>query len=209
MININNTELQVAKGIVNTGLQKAAESLSFFMKEKITLDEMDYNFSKSPNPEEFTSKTGNNIHLLTTEIIGELKGICCLIFSEDEANKLRHTALPPEITSNPEIMAEMSDGILLEVDNIISASVITQFSNILKHKIHGGVPNLKKMHSIQINQFIKEKLEQDMLIVNFNIHFASPNLDFSPQFIWLFDNSFSQSIQNFAADKNNIDSLIK
>ena len=57
----------------------------------------------------------------------------------------------PEITGNPEIMAEMSDGILLEVDNIISASVITQFSNILNHRIHGGVPQLKKLDKNKIN----------------------------------------------------------
>ena len=49
-----------------------------------------------------------------------MKGICCLIFSEEEANHLRSAALPPEILNSPEMMAEMSDGIMLEVDNIIS-----------------------------------------------------------------------------------------
>lgn len=209
MVKINDTELLVAKEIVNTGLLKAAESLSFFMKEKITLDEMDYNFNKPSNPADFTSKKGDNVHLLLTDIIGELKGVCCLIFSEEEADKLRHTALPPEITNNPEIMAEMSDGILLEVDNIISASVITQFSNILKHKIYGGVPQIKKLNSDQVNQFIKSKLEGDMFIINFNTHFISPKLDFSPQFLWLFDDSFAESIQKFASDKSNVADFIK
>ncbi len=208
MVNITSTELQVAKEIVNAGLLKSAESLSFFMKEKIELDKMDYSFNKSSNPADFTTKTGNNVHLLLTEVVGELKGLCCLIFTEDEANKLRQTALPPEIINNPEIMAEMSDGILLEIDNIISASVITQFSNILKHKIHGGVPQIKKMNNNEINQFIKGKLDNDMLIINFNTHFISQNLDFSPQFLWLFDKSFSDSIQKFAVDKNNVNNMI-
>lgn len=203
MENINPNELNAAKEIVNAGLLKAAESLSFFMKEKITLDDMDFSFNKSSNPADFTSKKGDNIHLLLTEIIGELKGVCCLIFSEDEANKLRHTALPPEITNNPEIMSEMSDGILLEVDNIISASVITQFSNILKHKIYGGVPNIKKLNSEQLNQYIKEKLEEDMFVINFNTHFVSSYLNFSPQFLWLFDNSFAESIRNYTANLEN------
>lgn len=203
MENINPKELNAAKEIVSAGLLKAAESLSFFMKEKITLDDMDFSFNKSSNPADFTSKKGDNIHLLLTEIIGELKGVCCLIFSEDEANKLRHTALPPEITSNPEIMNEMSDGILLEVDNIISASVITQFSNILKHKIYGGVPNIKKLNSEQLNQYIKGKLEGDMFVINFNTHFVSSYLNFSPQFLWLFDNSFAESIRNYTANLEN------
>lgn len=203
MENINSNELQAAKEIVNTGLLKAAESLSFFMKEKISLDDMDVNFNKSSNPADFTSKKGDNIHLLLTDIIGELKGVCCLIFSEEEADKLRHTALPPEITSNPEIMSEMSDGILLEVDNIISASVITQFSNILKHKIYGGVPSIKKLNKEQLNQYIKGKLEEDMFVINFNTHFVSSHLNFSPQFLWLFDNSFAESIRNYSANLEN------
>lgn len=207
MEKISQHELNAASAIINAGLLKAAESLSFFMKETISLDEMDYSFNKASDPADFISKKGNNIHLLLTEVIGELRGVCCLLFTEDEANKLRYTALPPEITSNPEMMSEMSDGILLEVDNIISASVITQFSNILKHKIHGGIPSLKKWSADDINQYIKGKLEGDMLIMSFNTHFVSSKLDFSPQFLWLFDNSFANSIKKFALDADNVDKI--
>lgn len=199
MENNNHKELNIAREIVNAGLLKAAESLSFFMKETISLANMDFTFNKSPEPANFSDKKGDNIHLLLTDIIGELKGVCCLIFSEDEADKLRKVALPPEIMNNPQIMSEMSDGILLEVDNIISASVITQFSNILKHKIYGGVPDIKKFNNEQLNQFIKEKLEKNMFVINFNTHFISSHLDFSPQFLWFFDESFAESIRKFSA----------
>lgn len=203
MEHITDAELTFAREIVNRGLLKAAESLSFFMKETISLDELAYDFNKPSNPADFTSKKGENIHLLLTEVIGELKGVCCLIFSNEEADRLRQATLSPEITSNPEIMAEMNDGILLEVDNIISASVITQFSNILKHKIHGGVPMLKKLNNEGINQYVKSKLEDDMFIISFNTHFVSAHLDFSPQFLWLFDSSFTKSIKQFAAGEAN------
>lgn len=196
-----NNELKIAKEIVSSGLLKAAESLSFFMKEKISLDDMDYNVNNPATPPNFTSKTGANIHMLLTEIIGDLKGICCLIFNEEEADKLRLTALPAEITSNPEMMQEMSDGILLEVDNIISASVITMFSNTLKHKMYGGVPSIKKLDKDSVNQFIQNKLKENMYIISFNTHFISQNIDFSPQFLWLFDNSFMESISRYAASK--------
>jgi len=199
---VNTIELNTAKEIVNKGLLKAAESLSFFMKEKISLAEMDYSIKKSFPSDSFTSKKGENIHVLLTEVIGELKGICCLIFSSEEADKLRYTALPPEITGNPAIMNEMKDGILLEVDNIISASVITQFSNILKHKIYGGVPSIMKVNSDELNEFIKGKLEQELFIISFNTHFVSSTLDFKPQFLWLFDNSFAESIQSYTASMN-------
>lgn len=199
MINTENIELQTAKEIVTAGLTKAAESLSFFMKEPISLDGV--NFNNPADAAVLTNKKGENINLLLTEIIGELNGICCLLFTEDEANKLRHAALPPEIINDSALMTEMRDGILLEVDNIISAAVITQFSNILNRKMHGGVPRIKKISHESINKFIREKLEKDMLIVNFNTHFSSSTINFSPQFIWLFDHSFSQSIANVVAQK--------
>lgn len=201
-IDINATELQVAKEIVTKGLLKSAESLSFFMKEKILLDDMDYSFDEPSPKAEFTNKEGHPVYLLLTEIIGELNGVCCLIFTEEEAEKIRDTALPAEIKNNPEIMSEMSDGILLEIDNIISASVITQFSNILNHKIYGGVPQIKKLTNSAINEFIKEKLEKEMLVINFNTRFISPILNFSPQFIWFFDKTFAESIKKFASKEN-------
>ena len=41
MITLNRIELQYAKSIINNGLQSAADSLSFFMKETITVEQID------------------------------------------------------------------------------------------------------------------------------------------------------------------------
>ncbi|MGZ3865550.1 MAG: hypothetical protein ACXVC2_03525 [Bacteroidia bacterium] len=187
-----------AREIINVGLIKAAESLSFFMKEKMELDEMEFDYTKVVRTQNFVNKSGNDIHVLVTEVIGELKGFCCLIFSAEEAEKLRNTALPAEVLSNAAMMEELGDAILLEVDNIISASVITMFSNILKLKIHGGVPSLKKMNIKELYDFIESKIENDMNIVSFNTHFRSPSHNFSPQFLWLFDHTFSESVMRYA-----------
>jgi len=198
---INNKESETAKEIANIGMLKAAESLSFFMKEDIKLDDMQCCFDPPCNSDMFSDKEGANVHVLITKIIGEMKGICCLIFSEQEANQLRNAALPPEITNDPEMMKEMKDGILLEVDNIISASVITQFSNILKIKIHGGVPMIKKMDESELNHYIKGLLENNLYIINFKTRFVSSNLDFSPQFLWFFDESFADRIKILSLGK--------
>ena len=201
MEKLTTKELSAAKYIINQGLTRAAESLSFFMKEQIKFNELDFNVNKLNLETEFTSKRGSNIHLLITNVIGELKGVCCLVFSEEEADKLRQTALPKEIIENPAMMAEMSDAILLEVDNIISASVITEFSNILNTKIYGGVPDLKKFDVTQLNQFVSDNYSKDLYIINFKTHFTSSQLDFNPDFVWLFDNSFQDSIKSFAQNK--------
>ena len=204
---LNNTELNAAKLIINQGFSKAAESLSFFMKEKIRFNELSFSVNKVEKEINFTAKQGQNIHLLITNVIGELKGVCFLIFSEEEANKLRQTALPKEVLENPAMMSEMSDAIMLEVDNIISASVITQFSNILQHKIYGGVPELKKLNSKQLSEYISGNFEQDAYFINFKTQLASSSLNFNPEFVWLLDNTFLNSIKTFALDSAKVSQL--
>ena len=199
MVTLNQQEMQAARNIISAGLVKAAESLSFFMNETITLNEFDQEDSLSVNAIEIEKKNQTNIHLMITKVIGELNGVCCLIFSEEEANQLRNTALPPEVLNSPEMMAEMSDGIMLEVDNIISASVITQFSNMLKVKIYGGVPALRKVDSTELEKYLQEEINNEMYLVSFKTKFKSSHVSFAPEFIWLFDNTFVESIKNYSA----------
>ncbi len=197
MKNLTPQEIDVAKTIISAGLIKSAESLSFFMNETITLKDFDAEKHLDNPPLELSKKDENNIHLLTTKVIGEMKGICCLIFSEEEADHLRKAALPQEILDSPEMMEEMSDGIMLEVDNIISASVITQFSNLLKVKIHGGVPSLKKVTSKEMEEFISGEVDQELYLISFKTSFESSKANFNPEFVWLFDNTFIDCIKNY------------
>lgn len=199
MIAFNQQEIQTARNIISAGLVKAAESLSFFMNESITLNEFDQEEELSVHALEIEKKDQSNIHLLITKVIGELNGVCCLIFSEEEADQLRKTALPPEVLNSPEMMAEMSDGIMLEVDNIISASVITQFSNLLKVKIHGGVPSIRKVNSEELEQYLQEEINNELYLISFKTKFKSSHVSFAPEFIWLFDNTFVDSIKNYSS----------
>lgn len=200
---LNEKEIAVAKKIISLGLVKAAESLSFFMNETITLKEFEDDKLLNQPPLELSKKDETNIQFLTTKVIGELKGVCCLIFSEVEADHLRSAALPPEILESPEMMAEMSDGIMLEVDNIISASVITQFSNLLKVKIHGGVPDLKKINYNEMEEIISNEINNELYLISFKTSFESSKAAFNPEFVWLFDNAFIESIKKYALEEVN------
>ena len=97
------------------------------------------------------------------------------------------------------MMEEMSDGIMLEVDNIISASVITQFSNLLKVKIHGGVPDLKKVSFEEMEDYISSEVNNELYLISFKTSFESSKANFNPEFVWLFDNTFIDCIKNYTA----------
>ena len=48
---------------------------------------------------------------------------------------------------------------------------------------------------------------QDLYIINFKTQFASSQLNFNPEFVWLFDNTFLESIKSFALDNANMSKL--
>jgi chemotaxis protein CheY-P-specific phosphatase CheC len=192
-------ELQNALHIARTGLEKAAESLTFFMKQAVRVNDSGFSMQPAAHLDDFPLRTGSSIYLLITDVIGELPGVCCLVFTEEEANQLIHAALPTSVTSNPQMMAEMGDAFLLEVDNIISASVVTQFSNHLKCRIHGGVPRMMKLNGDELRSFVKSKVYNDSFAINFKTSFLSDHINFSPEFLWLFDKAFIERIKIFSA----------
>ena len=195
---LNNKELGVAKAIINAGLKAAAEKLSFFMKEPVQIKEVDVNGLEVAYKEGFQLKYEANTHLLLTEVVGELEGLCCLVFSEQEANHFQQKALPEEITQDSNLFETMKEAILLEVDNIIAASVVTEFSNLLQRKMHGSVPQLKVINNPDFEKFIAERLSSSSHIINFKTSFVSSNKAFSPLFIWFMNEPFIDDIKQYA-----------
>lgn len=191
----NKAEIQMAERIINQGLSSAAETLSFFMKEPIVVEQIGVNnlgiADKTPLKLQCTGKA----HLLTTEVVGDLEGFCCLIFTEKEAEMLQKAALPPEVINDPALFETMKDAILLEVDNIIAAAVITQFANLLDRKMHGAVPELSSIDASSFETFIQNFLNGQSHVINFKTKFLAKEKSFSPMFLWFMNESFIDDIK--------------
>lgn len=196
---LNTKELQTAKEVVYNGLQHAAEALSFFIKQPLSVVQMDVTDlvleSKGPVP---VSK-GEEAYLLTTDLVGEVEGFCCLIFSKEEAHLLQNTALPAEVLADEAMAATMREAILLEVDNIIAAAVITQFSNLLQRKMHGDVPKLRQLSEQGLQDFVQERLEEGVHVLTFNAKLKADQDSFSPAFLWFMKEPFIVDIKRLTA----------
>lgn len=202
MENLTTQEIDTAKDIIAQGLKKAAESLSFFMKETITLRETDFNVSNKQNIS-VKNETTENLFVLSTEIRGELKGICFLVFNSDEKDEICKVALPPEIVNNSDKLRNMQEPLLLEIDNIISASVITQLANHLKQKVYGDVPVLTLMNSEELKKNIIKQMNPDKLIIGFQTEFISSKSHFHPEFFWILEPEFLTSVKKIVLEKSN------
>ncbi len=196
MKSLTSSELQFANQVIMTGMTKAAESLSFFMKENIQFQSIDFQYIESNKIELKIEK--ENINLLSTEVKGELKGFCCLLFNQNEAKKIIDIVLPNELRENE----EMREAVLLEIDNIIAASVISQFANLLKTNIYGNVPNLKVVNQDFIKKYIQDYSVNMSYVFNFKTHFKSNEESFSPTFFWFLNEQFVLKIREITFKTN-------
>ncbi|MES2837871.1 MAG: chemotaxis protein CheC [Bacteroidota bacterium] len=204
-LELNENQKNIAKSIINIGLKKAAESLSFFMKYNIKIEGNDFNIIDIKQAK--TNSSNETKKILTTELVGELKGVSYLIFTDNEASQLYKQCLPADVLNNETKLAMMGEAILLEVDNIITASVVTQFSNLLKVKIYGGVPNFSIMSDAQLLDIIEKKSNENTYLLNLKAKFVSEEANFSPEFLWLLDNQFIESIKNFENNEEQVNKL--
>jgi chemotaxis protein CheY-P-specific phosphatase CheC len=202
MKNLNSTEIAKAEEIIAAGLKKAAESLSFFMQETIQLQETDFNISTEFD-QASTANATDNLFVLSTELKGNLKGVCYLVFTEDESNEICKVALSPDIYSNPQKLANMKEPLLMEVDNILSASVITQLANQLHVKVYGDVPSIKFIKQEEFKQLIVNQMIPDKLVMGFQTEFISSKAHFHPSFLWILEPDFLERVKETILEKTN------
>ena len=192
---LNESELKVATKLIFDGLSMAKASMEQILQSPITIEGIDY-----VNAELDLNRFGGatkEVHLIKTELMGELKGTSHLIFSEEEVAKLYKACLPDNIAkddSNESMIMKL--GFLTEIDNMVSAAVITEFSNSLGMEIYGNVPSLKVLKASDLNEFIVSESNEFESIIHFKAVFHGKELDICPDFIWVFHNKFVSKIKD-------------
>lgn len=197
MKHIEETEFGVAKDIINQGLKKAAETFSFFMKEPMVHKATDFSldFDLSEIKEIFPEK--EDLFVLTTELRGEFTGICFLVLRKEEADALAHISFNESLRKDQEKYEKMKEALLLEVDNIISATVVTQFANILDYHVFGDVPKLAKLDKEELSLLINSKLTSDRILLFCTTGFKSHSSSFRPEFFWILDSEFVVAVKKY------------
>jgi len=182
MTGLTKNEQKTAEHIINCGLQEAAEALSFFIKQPVQVAPVKWSDLQLSDQLPLAEQDHN--HLLTTNLVGDIEGLCCLIFSQDEARLLQQAALPAEVLTDAVMAKTMGEAILLEVDNIIAAAVITQLANLLQRKLHGAVPELQVLSAVALDAFVQQHLEEQAHVFNFKANFKTADGAFAPAFLW-------------------------
>ncbi len=193
--NLAQNELEVATKLIFDGLSMAKASMEQILQSPIAIRQIDYSDKNRKLPS--VELQGNeSLHVIKTNLIGDLKGTSHLIFSEKDVDSIYRACLPASVVDNdtPENQV-MKMGFLTEIDNMVAAAVITEFANFLDLDIYGHVPSLQVMNAKDVEDyFVTESSEFDS-IIHFKAIFQGTELDISPDFVWIFQNELVEKIK--------------
>lgn len=175
------------KEAFESGFSNATASLSKLIGQKIYFNNFHYGTCQLESGyltnENYENTKGPSI-LLTTEIFGDWSGKSYLFLSEKELNILT-TGIPESKNQSISLKEEF----VKEVDNIISAAVITKLSDELGIKMFGDVPNLIGKTSSHTENIIADDFSETTEQVYINSIYFSFNDHplIRPLFVWVLD----------------------
>lgn len=168
------------------GFVSASSSLEHLVKDKILYNNFqneccDLDESTLDNDAYHRHNQSTKL-LVTTEIFGEVTGKSYLFLSDHEFNQL--TTNIPE-SSDPSV--NYKEEFLKELDNIISAAVITELANKLQKRMYGNVPMLVGRVNSKVEDTIYDDFidQSSRVYVNAILFSFKNSPDIAPLFIWV------------------------
>jgi len=189
---LNSEELKITKELIDLSLRGAAKAFTSIARGRIEIS------SSWGGVDRFIERGHEDLGeviVLVTEVKGEIEGVCFLLFLKDEVENFLDASLPAEIAEEPHKRLMMGDAFLMETDNIISASVITHFANILQKKMYGDVPALERVDYTGLEDYIMKFKEKDDHLLLFKTKFQADHINMNPEFIWLMKKEFVNAIR--------------
>lgn len=168
--------------VMNKGFERAADSFARLLGKEVQVTSTKSFLIRHQDEFSFMSEEVGNLYVLITEVVGDLYGKSYLVFNEAESDDMYRL-----MSKNAPHNETMKDAILKEIDNIISASVVSELSNALKVNIYGDVPVLIRMEAAALQDFISEDTDavhpSSIILTNTTFVFDH-HQEIHPQFIW-------------------------
>ncbi len=194
--NLKDNEMQVATKLIFDGLSMAKSSMEMILQSPVALKKIDFGENSQEPLPTYTTLGDQEAHVIKTQLMGDLKGSCYLIFSQEDVNKITKACLPENIINDDSPESKMMKmGFLTEIDNMVAAAVITEFSNFLSLEIYGDVPSLHIMKANEIDKYIDSESTNYDSRLHFKAIFHGSELEISPDFIWVINEKFLEMIK--------------
>ncbi len=188
IVSFTQEEAELIKDTAKIALANAAKSFAKMLQDEVILQHLALHLSPS-DVLHSVKLDEDKYFVLRTEIVGQMKANSFLIFSDNNATKTYKALLPKSLIGNP----EMREAMLLEVDNILAASVVTKYADILNRKITGHIPEIQTYSPEMVAQIIPTQLQQHMDF-SFRVNFQAQKTGISAEFVCFFTEMFALTI---------------
>jgi chemotaxis protein CheY-P-specific phosphatase CheC len=168
--------------ILTAGFNRSAQSFSKFVGKNVKVH-MAQSIARHFHDFSYLREDAGELYVLTTQLIGDFSGKSYLVLTHEECEEI-FNSLHAGLAVGRE---QVKNAFLLEIDNIISASVISELSNALEIELYGDVPVLKKIQAQDLEALISsDTVSGEMgraLIANTTFQFDNQER-VHPRFIW-------------------------
>jgi chemotaxis protein CheY-P-specific phosphatase CheC len=188
----SSTNIEYLEHVMKLGFDRAARSFAKFLGAQTKNGMTPAAFSVDHISESIPKHADDQVYVLITQVIGDFTGKSYLIFSEAESKTLLDRIKPRSQDS------QYREAVMLEIDNIISASFIAELADALGAEIYGDIPQLKKMASDEVEKFIHadwENIDPSKLVFA-QTRFEVENTNLHPAFIWQLSPKMLERIPN-------------
>lgn len=180
--------------IMNKGFAQAADAFSRFLDKPVIMSSTQSVLFHSHTGFSYLHQEKGSLYVLITQLIGTVTGTSYLIFSEQERGEILSAG---NSWNFKDFNDQLKDALLLEIDNIISASVISELANVLHVEIYGDVPVLKKLDASELQKLIVNDSggKEDAGLILMNTAFSIGEKEqIHPQFIWRLDSKIFEKV---------------
>ena len=193
-------ETQQLQHLLGQGYARAAASFATLAGQPVRSEAVWLSLAQSFDLAQLESLDAGPLTVLTTHLQGELTGKSLLILSQAECETLWQMQGFDKAYG---AQHPLWQPLLLEVDNILSAAVITHFANVLGKKMYGGVPTLHEGRRPQLLAALAENTDQPdtescFLFSNARLVFEN-NALMNPYFIWRLPQTFLRELSTRTA----------
>lgn len=186
LIGIN--EKRLIDEVIASGYENAAKSFSTITGGQVSVDRASLEIELCTDHDYLLKRLEhlNDLTVIKTSIIGDMDGASYFALNPEERETIAQMSLAA--FGSPSSVQDVNESaVLMEIDNIISAAVITELSNALMVSIYGDVPQLMRFDDISgFHDHLNQGKNDHYLLSHATFSFECLD-EISPTFIWEID----------------------
>lgn len=168
--------------IIKNAFDKAADAFSRLTNNRISVATSHVGVAQNDKDHYDIARKDGELVVLVTEMIGDLSGRSYLIMDERDKKAIFDT-----VSGIARSDVRIQEAMLLELDNIVSASVIAHIANELEIEVYGDVPGMIYARGKAIGSILANPIPQQNSagFISCSATFKFDNLAaVSPLFVW-------------------------